>query len=148
MGKMIKTYTATVFQDFIDRRQERIDEDDRTDVNPYFQWDAEFVEWHQSITDPMQAMYEGYEYDTTHEVYGNLDYKMYSKEGVKVSSYIQKQIADGKIKHLVVWKWTDGYKQLYLNQEIRYTILGIVSAEEALTKIVNGRFNFEEVTNV
>jgi hypothetical protein len=96
----------------------------------------------------MQAMYEGYEYDTTHEVYGNLDYKMYSKEGVKVSSYIQKQIADGKIKHLVVWKWTDGYKQLYLNQEIRYTILGIVSAEEALTKIVNGRFNFEEVTNV
>lgn len=145
---MIGEYTATVFQDFIDRRQERVDEDTRTDVNPYFQWDSEFPEWHQSLTDPLQTMYEGYEFDTIHEMYRNLDYKMYSKEGVKVSPYIQKQINAGKIDHLVVWKWTDGYKQLYLNQEVKYTILGVVPAKEAAAKLVNGRFKFEEVSHV
>lgn len=142
---MIGTYKATVAQDFIDRRQVRVDQDDRTDVDPYFQWDSEFAEWHQCIVDPQQKIYEGYEFDTIHEELDHLDYKLYSQEGVKLSPYIQRQIAAGKIDNIVVWKWKNGYKRLYLNQEVEYTIIGIVPAKLALEHTVNGRFNFEKV---
>ena len=98
-------YKGKVAKEFIVRRDERIAEDKRSNVDPYFQWDCEFVEWHQAKVDPFQTLYDGYEYDTTHKVLGNIDYKIYSKAGVHVSPYIQKQILEGKIDKLGIWMW-------------------------------------------
>ena len=47
-------FKGIVTQEFIDRRQKRVVKDTRTDVNPYFQWDSEFVEYHQCQVDPQQ----------------------------------------------------------------------------------------------
>lgn len=141
-------FKGIVTQEFIDRRQKRVVKDTRTDVNPYFQWDSEFVEYHQCQVDPQQKMYEGYEYDTTHSEFGNLDYKMYSKTGVHVSQYIQKQIRKGLIDHLVIWKWTNGYKQLYKGDEVEYNILGTVPANFILDKLnEENRFDYDKYSS-
>ena len=59
-------YKGKVAKEFIVRRDERIAEDKRSNVDPYFQWDCEFVEWHQAKVDPFQTLYDGYEYDNSY----------------------------------------------------------------------------------
>lgn len=138
-------FKALVTQEFIDRRQERVSKDTRTDVNPYFQWDSEFVEWHQCQLDPQQTMYEGYEFDTIHTKFGRVDYKLYAKKGVHVGRWIQKQIMEGLIDHLVIWKWTHGYKRLYKGDEVEYDILGTVPASFVLGKLnEEDRFDYDK----
>ena len=136
-------YSYTPTKEFIDRRNDQVREDDRDDVNPYFQWDSEAPEWHQSDIDPKQTRYEGYEYDTDHEDLGHCDYKMYSKAGVKLSPYIQKQINEGNIDTLIIWKWCDRYKQLEEGIPVDYEIVGHVNAKDALAQInLENRFPF------
>jgi hypothetical protein len=143
-NKIVLKFKGTVTKEFIDRRQKRIDKDMRTDINPYFQWDSEFPECHQCQIDPKQKLFKGFECDTIHEDYGYLDYKQYSKNGVHVSKYIQKQIVDEKINYLVIWRWVNGYKQLYEGNKVTYEILGYVSAKEVLSKLNSeNRFYFE-----
>ena len=52
-------YKGKVAKEFIVRRDEHIAEDKRSNVDPYFQWDCEFVEWHQAKVDPFQTLYDG-----------------------------------------------------------------------------------------
>ena len=138
-------FKGLVTQEFIERRNEIVRNDNRSDVNPYFQWDSEFVEWDQCQIDPQQTMYDGYEYDTVHAELGNLDYKMFSKKGVHVSAYIQKQILEGKIDQLVIWKWANGYKQLCEGDIVEYEILGTVEAKTVLNRLNNeNRFYYEQ----
>jgi hypothetical protein len=128
-------YKGKVAKEFIVRRDERIAEDNRENLDPYFQWDCEFVEWHQAKVDPFQTLYDGYEYDTTHKVLGNIDYKIYSKAGVHVSPYIQKQIIEGKIDKLGIWMWIKPYKRLELGESVEYEIIDFVDAKQALIRL-------------
>jgi len=135
-------FKAKVDKAFIIQRDKKISKDNRP--NPYFRWDSEFVEFHQVKVDKFQTLYDGYEYDTYHEILGAVDYKMYSKSGVHVSEYIQKQIKAGKIDQLGIWMWSRPWPgPLEENQIVEYEILDYVDAKEALKHInENNRFTY------
>ena len=135
-------FKAKVDKAFITQRDKKISEDKRP--NPSFRWDSEFVEFHQAKVDKFQTLYDGYEYDTYHEILGAVDYKMYSKSGVHVSEYIQKQIKAGKIDQLGIWTWFRPWPgPLEENQIVEYEILDYVDAKEALKHInENNRFTY------
>jgi len=135
-------FKAKVDKAFIIQRDKKISEDNRP--NPYFRWDSEFVEFHQVKVDKFQTLYDGYEYDTYHEILGAVDYKMYSKSGVHVSEYIQKQIKAGKIDQLGIWMWSRSWPgPLEENQIVEYEILDYVDAKEALKHLnENNRFTY------
>ena len=99
--------------------------------------DCEFPEYHQSIVDPKQTYYYGFQYDTMHEDYGELDYKQYSHKGIHISEYTKTQIESGKVKYIVVWKWFDNnvWKQLEEGVSVGYEICGMVDAVEALRQL-------------
>lgn len=109
--------------------------------------DAEFPEYHQVEIDPMQTLFEGWEYDTDHSVlHLALDYKMYSQDGIHVSKPIQRAIKKGKTDALVIWRWLPEYKELQAWMQVKYEILGIVDAKEALKKLnAKNRFTFKLV---
>ena len=68
---------------------------------------------------------------------------MYSKAGVKLSPYIQKQINESNIDTLIIWKWCDRYKQLEEGIPVDYEIIGHVNAKDALAQInFENRFPF------
>jgi hypothetical protein len=102
----------------------------------YRRWDSEFPEWHQCFIDPKQTLFEGNEtlphhaFDTIDEDYDNCDYKIYAKKGIHLTNYIYNKIKEGTTDHVVVWQWADGnrHKRLYINEEVSYTILGVVPA--------------------
>lgn len=128
-------FKGKVNKHFIDRRNQLVAEDTRTSVDPYFQWDCEFVEYHQCKVDMFQTQYDGYEYDTVHEHLGNIDYKLYrgSDGTFHVSPYIQKHAANGTIDMFAIWMWNGRYKgPLKVGQTVEYTILDYVDAKYAL----------------
>ena len=130
-------FKGKVAKEFIERRDERVAEDKRTTVDPYFQWDCEFPEWHQSKVDPYQTLHEHpYEWDTIHKFMGNIDYKLDSKYGVKVSDYIKGLVLEGKIQKFGVWRWLKKpHKILRLNDMVQYKILDYVDAKEAVKRL-------------
>ena len=135
-------FKAKVDKAFIIQRDEKVNEDNRP--NPYFRWDSEFVEFHQAKVDKFQTLYDGYEYDTYHQMLGAIDYKMYSKSGVHVSEYIQKQIRNSRIDKLGIWMWSRPWPgPLEENQVVEYKILDYVDAKDALKHInKNNRFTY------
>jgi len=144
---LVGTYKTTTTQKFIDHRDRRAPEY----TQGIFGADCELPEHHQCEIDPKQTLHEGAAFDTTHEDLDSLDYKLYSQEGVHLRPWIQKQISAGLIKHLVIWKWKNGYKELYLNQEVEYIILGVVDAKLALEQVKrngNNRFDFNKIQKV
>ena len=128
-------FKGKVDKAFVERRDMRVAKDTRTDINPYFQWDSEFVEHHQCKVDKFQILYDGYEYDTIHEHLGNIDYKLYrgSDGTFHVSEYIQRQVKAGIIDMFGIWTWNGGYKgPLEEGQTVEYTVLDYVDAKQAL----------------
>ena len=108
--------------------------------------DSEFVEFHQAKIDPMQSLYEKETYDTYHQILGRIDYKQYSKDGVHVSKWIQKQIAQRNIDILGIWKWYPSNKWTKLEEgmTVQYEILDFVDAQMALNYIdtTTNRFQY------
>ena len=108
--------------------------------------DSEFVEFHQAKIDPMQSLYEKETYDTYHQILGRIDYKQYSKDGVHVSKWIQKQIAQRNIDILGIWKWYPSNKWVKLEEgmTVQYEILDFVDAQMALNYIdtTTNRFQY------
>lgn len=108
--------------------------------------DAEFIEYHQALVDPFQILYEGMAWDTTHEILGNIDYKQYAKDGVKLSEYCQKQIKAGNVHFIGVWRWLPKniWEELYEGKVVEYEILDYVDVNlldlEEIAK--TGRFVF------
>lgn len=135
---IIGTFTATVWPEFIIRRDGKINE--RIAVgdtkNLYNRWDSEFPEQHQCMIDPKQTLFEGnakfthHAFDTIDEDYGNCDWKRYAKDGIHLTNYIYNRIKEGTTDHVVVWQWADGnrHNRLYENQEVSYIVLGVVPA--------------------
>ncbi len=129
------SYRGKVDKEFIQRRDELVAQDNRAGLNPYFQWDCEFPEQHQAKIDSFQTLYDGYEFDTVHKMLGNVDYKIYSKEGVKLSRYIQKQIRAGKIDKICIWMWSKPYRRLEEGNTVEYEILDFVDAQQCLERL-------------
>lgn len=124
-------FKGKVTKEFVEQRNEKIAKD--KNPNPEFRWDCEWVEHHQAAVDQFQTLYEGFEYDTHHAHLGNLDYKCYSKSGVHISSYIQRQVAQGKIDYFAIWSWAKPWNgPLEEGQMVEYDILGHVDAKEAV----------------
>ena len=69
-------YKGKVSPEFIQTRNTKVSEDRRPKDVALRQWDFEFVEYHQSsVSLTGHKIYEGYEYDTVHEFFGNCDFK-------------------------------------------------------------------------
>ena len=114
--------------------------------------DCEFPEYHQGQVDDKQTNHlTSIAIDNTHTDLGVLEYKQFSKAGVKMNSYTQKQIRENNIDYIVVWRWSDGnrYKTLVENEPIGYEILEYVDAKWALENLdkETNRFPFE-INNV
>jgi len=107
--------------------------------------DAEFIEHHQVLIDPFQSLYEGYEYDTFHSTLGRIDYKQYSKAGIKLGEYTQRQIREGMVQYIGIWKWlpNNHWEELHEGKVVQYEILDYVDAKEALKQLNDdGRFPY------
>jgi hypothetical protein len=137
-------YKGIVTKEFIEQRNVKVAKD-KNKKNPFFRWDSEFPEYHQVQIDKNQTLYEGFEYDTVHAHLGNLDYKMYSKDGVHVSDYIKDKVDEGLIDYFVVWMWNKPHEKLEEGMEVEYTILGFVDAKQAVQArdSKTKRFTFE-----
>lgn len=135
-------YKGKVTKEFIEQRDRKVSAD--KNKNPEFRWDCEFVEHHQAAVDRAQTLYEGYEYDTLHRDLGRLDYKIYSKAGVHISEYIQKQVNKGIIDYFAIWSWAKPWEgPLEEGQVVEYDILGHVDAKEAIKHLnEENRFTF------
>jgi len=154
---LLGNYKTKVSKDFIQRRDKKIADALKNPKNKgkskedfYYRWDAELPEHHQSAIDNLQELYEGFEYDTTHRILKNLDYKQNSKSGVHVSDYIQEQIAKNNVQYLVIWEWMPHNLHRVLKEDsvVEYKIIAVVNAKEALEllkKSGNNRFNWREV---
>ena len=110
--------------------------------------DCEFPEYHQGQIDDKQTNYlESVEIDNTHTEYGVLDYKQFAQAGVHLSKFTQKQIKEGKINYIAVWKWpgNNQYKTLVEGESIGYEVLEYVPAKWALANLdkTTNRFPFK-----
>jgi len=108
--------------------------------------DAEFIEHHQALIDPFQTLYEGYEFDTKHSVLGNIDYKQYSKAGIKLGEYTQQQIRGGKVQYIGVWRWLPNnlWEELHEGKVVQYEILDYIDANKAIEHLDDdNRFPFD-----
>ncbi len=137
---MIGIHQGVVSKEFIERRDI---------MAPVFNAgifgaDAEFPEHHQSEIDSMQELNETYHYDTYHSgLSASLDYKMHSQKGVHISTSIQKCIKEDVLDKLVIWRWIPFYTELKEGMRVKYEILAIVDAKEALNQLnEENRFTF------
>lgn len=130
-----RDFTGLVSKEFIERRDANVSKDKRPNINHNFQWDAEFPEHHQCSIDPMQKLYESWQWDTIHEKYGNIDYKQFAQIGIHVGKPIQNVIKAGKTDYLLIWKWKGQYTKLREGDTASYTVLCLVKAQDILSEI-------------
>ena len=129
---MIGTYSSTITKAFIERRNEMAPKFNAG----VFGADAEFPEHHQVEIDPEQSVNESWHFDTYHSgIKAALDYKMYSHQGIHISTAIQRCIREGWIDKLVVWRWVPWYTELKEGMEVEYEILGLVDAKKSLSQL-------------
>ena len=134
---MTTIYKGVVSKEFVTRRDKQVAEDKRDYDTAMRQWDFEYPEHHQSQLGD-HAIYSGYEYDTKHPSFGNCDFKHVNRfNEIHISSYILKQLKNGKIDHIVAWKFLekDWSKPLQEGDEVMYSILEYIPTSEILTAI-------------
>jgi hypothetical protein len=140
---MLGTYTGIVTAEFIKRRDYMVSQPNwKAGIRGA---DAEFPEWHQALIDPNQTLYEGWEWDTNHLLYGTQDYKQFSQAGVLISPDIQKVIEQDITDNLAIWEWSNGNRWVELKEgmEVSYDIIGIRDAKECISKLNHeNRFTF------
>jgi len=134
-------YKGIVTEDFITRRNEIASTDTRTGIDPYRQWDFEFVEFHQASLNNGHTVYEGYEYDTTHKFFGNCDFKhVNSKREVTISAYIRDKLERGIIDNIVAWSYIkkDWSKNFEVGDAVHYQIIGYIPRDLVLDALKTG----------
>lgn len=129
-------YKGKATKEFIDRRDQQVAEDNREYDVAMRQWDFEFPEHHQcSIATSGHTMYEGYDHDTDHEFFGACDFKHVNRNNeFHISPYILHQIKQGKIDHIVLWKYKnkDWSRPLQEDDSVQYEILDYIPSNEIL----------------
>lgn len=145
---MIGEYTGIPWASYIAERDvhvQRIMKKEKvTEENAIRRWDCEFPEKHQCLIDPNQTLFEGNEthkhhcIDTVHTVFQNLEYKQNSKEGVRIGHFTYTQLINNVVQNVIVWEWSNRnmHKRLYINEEVSYKILGMMSAEYVIENAV------------
>lgn len=130
--------------DWLEKRDNHVErvmrEEGASEEDAIRRWDCEFPEYHQSLIDPMQTLFEGNEkykhhcFDTIDKKLGNCDYKQYAQTGVHISSFIYGCLKKGIIDHIIVWEWANGnrHKRLYINEDVSYVVLGAVPAQQVI----------------
>lgn len=129
-------YHSKITGDFIKRRNDVIKDAlarGNKPENIEFRFDCEWPEHHQCLIDPRQRLHEGFAFDVIDEGLGNVDYKIYSQNGIHVSDYIAEQVIKGKINYFCIWTWCNyPDRPLKEGDEVDYKILGHVRADHAL----------------
>lgn len=131
-------YKGKVTKEFIDRRNEQVAEDKRPHDIAMRQWDFEFPEHHQCSIPSGHVLYEGYEYDTTHDFFGNCDFKHVNRHNeFHISPYILKQISNRITDYIVLWKYKnkDWSRPLEEGESVQYEILDYIPSHEILQAI-------------
>jgi len=136
-------FKGKVTKEFIDRRNQKVEEDDRdmSEKDKQRQWDFEFVEHHQAaIPNSGHEVYEGYEYDTVHSFFGNCDFKHVNRYSTfSISKYIQKQLRENVIDTIVLWQYAPHphlwHENLQEGDFVKYEILDYLSRDEVLAAI-------------
>ena len=107
-----------------------------------FRGACELPEYHQCEVDPNQVLFEsthsnGYrEADTVHLKWGNLDYKIDSKEGIYISESTEKNIKNGIIDAILVWSWVDWpTPEMKVGDKVSYKVKGLIDGQEVLDKM-------------
>lgn len=134
-------YTGRPTAEFISKRDKHVATTrDKSELNKYRRWDSEFPENDIINHRDDLEIYEGIPYDNIHETYGNIDWKMYAKYGVKVNYYPQEQVLLGVINYFLVWKWVKPWENpLVEGEEYSYEVLGLVDAHKALNALKVGK---------
>ena len=74
------------------------------------------------------------------------DFKQYAKSGIHVGPHPQRWVKEGKIQDFVIWKWLPNnfYTGPFtLGSTVKFEILGIVDAKEALQTLEENRFAYD-----
>jgi len=127
------TYSGSPNSTFIKKRNDHVAEtSDRSETNKYRRWDSEFPE--NDIINHIKSLtiFPGINHDNEHEEYGNLDFKLFARSGVKLSEFVQGQVQEGNIDYFVIWKWVKHWDSpLEEGREYPYEILGMIDAKKA-----------------
>lgn len=129
-------YKGKASKEFIARRDKQVAEDKRDYDVAMRQWDFEFPEHHlASIPTSGHKIYDGYDHDTDHEFFGACDFKHVNRfDQFHISPYIQRQISEGKIDHIVLWKYKnkDWSRALQEGDTVQYEILDYIPIDEII----------------
>lgn len=128
-------YKGKVTKEFIDRRDVHVAADDRPYDVAMRQWDFEFPEHHQCSIESGHVLYEGYEFDTVHDFFGNCDFKHVNRHNeFHISPYILKQIRNKTTDYIVAWKYKnkDWSRPLEEGDSVQYEILDYIPSYEIL----------------
>ena len=144
---LMESFKGIVPPQFVVDRDTKVLMDGNTTskVPAWYRWDCEFPEFHQAMTTE-HRLYKGYEYDTTHPTYGNVDFKYYSNAGAHISLYIQKQMREGVVNTIALWKWMRHPQvKLQEGQEVGYYIMGYFDAKLVLNNLHGDRFTIDSL---
>jgi len=148
-------FKGKVTKEFIDRRNKKVEDDERDENIEWKerQWDFEFPERHQSsIETSGHEIHEGYEYDTVHKFFGHCDFKHVNRfDQIHISPYIQKCINEGKIDHIVAWKFSPHpslwHNTLQEGDVVYYEILDYIPADHVLKNLEGKIFDYGKYLN-
>jgi len=126
-------YSGIPTAEFIKKRNGHVGRtNDPSETNKYRRWDCEFPE--NDIVNHIKSLtiFEGINHDNEHEKYGNLDFKIFARNGVKLSEFVQTQVEENNIDYFVIWKWVKHWDTaLEEEREYSYEILGMIDAKKA-----------------
>ena len=134
-------YSGVPTAEFIAKRDKHVaNTRDNSELNKYRRLDSEFPENDIINHRGDLTLYEGIEYDNIHEKYGNIDFKIFAKIGVKINYFPQEQVLLGNIDHFLIWKWVEPWSNpLREGEEYSYEILGMVDAHKAINALRVGK---------
>lgn len=130
-------YTGRPTAKFISKRDKHVAATrDPSELNKYRRWDSEFPENDIINHRDDLEIYEGIAYDNIHKTYGNIDWKMFAKIGVKINTFPLEQVLKGNIDYFLVWKWVKPWEtKLIEGNEYTYEVLGMVDAHKAINAL-------------
>ena len=130
------TFKGIVTKGFIEHRDKHVAQGGDELENLYRRWDSEFPEWDVPTQSLGHERSNRFEIDTIHEEYGRCDWKYLAKIGAHVGRWPQKQIKEGKVDTIVLWKWSKPWKKpLEVGEMVSYEVIAYVPAEKVISEL-------------